>query len=39
MVKTNKDRLVKMAVSAQVNHPSARRGYRTDFEVQKEILP
>lgn len=37
MVKTNKERLVKMAVSAQVNHPSASRGYRTDFDGNPQI--
>ena len=36
-VKTNKDRLVKMAVSAEVNHPSASRGYRTDFDGKPRI--
>ncbi len=37
MVKTNKDKLVKMAVSAEVNHPSASRGYRTDFDGNAQI--
>jgi len=37
MIKTNKDRLVKMAVSAEVNHPSASRGYRTDFDGKPRI--
>ena len=31
-VKTNKDRLVKQAVMAEVNHPSASRGYRVDWD-------
>ncbi|MBT3284682.1 DUF4438 domain-containing protein [Candidatus Bathyarchaeota archaeon] len=37
MIETNKDKLVKMAVSAAVNHPSARRGYRTDFDGNPRI--
>lgn len=32
MLKTNKERLVKMAVAAEVVHPSASRGYRVDFD-------
>ncbi|MBN1683336.1 DUF4438 domain-containing protein [Candidatus Bathyarchaeota archaeon] len=31
MIKTNKDKLIKMAVMAEVNHPSASRDYRADF--------
>lgn len=31
-VETNKDRLVKQAVMAEVNHPSASRGYRVDWD-------
>jgi hypothetical protein len=37
MIRTNKDRLVKLAVSAAVNHPSASRGYRTDFDGNPRI--
>lgn len=37
MIKTNKEKLVKMAVSGEVNHPSARRGYRTDFDGNPQI--
>jgi len=32
MLKTNKDRLLKQIVMAEVNHPSARRGYRVDWD-------
>lgn len=37
MVKTNKNKLVKMAVAAEVNHPSAQRGYRTDYDGNAQI--
>lgn len=37
MIRTNKDRLVKMAVMGEVNHPSARRGYRVDWDGQPRV--
>ncbi len=37
MLRTNKDRLVKTAVMAEVVHPSASWGYRTDFEGKPRI--
>lgn len=32
MIKSNKEKLIKMAVMAEVNHPSAGRDYRSDFD-------
>jgi hypothetical protein len=32
MIQTNKDKIVQMAVMAQVNHPSTRRGYRLSYD-------
>lgn len=32
MLKTNKDRLIKMAVMGQISHPGADRSYSVDFE-------
>lgn len=37
MLKTNKDRIVKQAVMADVNHPSAGRGYRVDWDGKPRI--
>ncbi len=37
VLRTNKDRLVKTAVMAEVVHPFAARGYRTDFEGKPRI--
>jgi hypothetical protein len=37
MLKTNKDKLVKMAVMGEVVHPFAARGYRTDFDGNPRI--
>ena len=32
MIQTNKDKIVQMAVMAEVNHPSTRRGYRLTYD-------
>ena len=37
MLKTNKDRLVRMAVMGEVVHPFAARGYRTDFDGNPRV--
>ena len=36
-MKTNKDRLLKQVVMAEVNHPSAGRGYRVDWDGKPRI--
>lgn len=37
MIGTNKDRLIKMAVMGEVNHPSASRGYRVDWDGKPRV--
>lgn len=37
MIKTNKDRLVKMAVMGEVNHPTSGRGYRVDWDGKPRV--
>ncbi len=37
VIKTNKDRLVKMAVMGEVNHPTSGRGYRVDWDGKPRV--